>query len=100
MISSAGSTVKVSYQHCETKEQAYDEVIKQITPELLAKYNVPVDFDYAAKESRISAIGKGFKLHVFFYEDHLTLDLQMSLLLRPFRKQILQSLEKQLGKVV
>jgi hypothetical protein len=46
------------------------------------------------------AKGKGFTLNVAFKEDHCAINLDVSFILKPLRKKILEGIDKQFRRVV
>lgn len=92
--------MKLNYNHCKTKDEAYQKAKALITPDLLAKYKVSPNFVYDDANKVVKAKGSGFELIVTFFDQHLELDLNLSLILRAFKTTIMTSLERQLGKIL
>ena len=92
--------VKVQYEKINDATAAFDKVKTNITPETIAKYNVKADLQYLADEKRILAKGSGFQMKMDFMADHVLIDLDLSLFLKPFKTKILESLEKQIRRLV
>lgn len=92
--------MEIEFQHSQNSQEAYDKVKSMVTPELLEKYGVKADFEYQDDQKVIVGKGKGFDLKVQFTEKSLKLDLNLALLLRPFKSKVLASLERKISKVI
>ena len=90
----------IEYKNCSTKDEAYEKVKSAITPELLDKFKVKVDFNYNDEYKIITASGKGFTLDVNFYDTELDYKLDLSFMLKAFRSGIESTINKQVGRVV
>jgi len=88
----------VNYNHLNNKEEAYAAVKESVTPELLSKFQVKAELDY--QEDKIVAKGKGFKLIMSFEDNACTVKVELSFLLKPLKKKVLEGIEKQLIRVV
>jgi hypothetical protein len=88
----------MNYQQVKDKEEAYGKIKEAITPELLAKYKVKPSFEYL--EDKIIASGKGFTLTMNFYADHLNYDLKLSLLLKPLKGKITESIDRKIQRII
>ena len=66
----------------------------------MSKYKVKADFVYYDESNTIIARGKGFDINMNFYDDHAAIDLDLSFLLKAFKSKILDTLERQIGKVI
>ncbi|MDA8793489.1 hypothetical protein N9N67_09590 [Bacteriovoracaceae bacterium] len=91
--------VKVPYMNNSNKNEAYGKVKNTITPDLLAKWKVNADLSYKDNQE-ITAAGKGFTLTLIFEETEIIADLNLSFLLKPLGKKILEKIEHQIKKVV
>lgn len=89
---------KILYQKLKNKDEAYVAVKEAVTPEMLARFQVKAELEY--KEDLIVAKGKGFQLDMGFDDDGCWYKLDLSFVLRPLKKKILSSIEKQLLRVV
>jgi hypothetical protein len=92
--------MEVNYAKSENKTQAFESVKGAITPELMAKFQVKADVNYNENDGVIVASGKGFELTCKFFEDKVSLDLNLSLMLRPFKNKVLDSIKRQVERVV
>lgn len=93
-------SIKIDYKQVENKDQAFDAFKENVTPEAIEKYQVKADFDYRKDQNKIQAKGKGFDFTVEFKEDHAALDLNLSFLLKPLKGKILDSLERQITRIL
>jgi hypothetical protein len=92
--------IKVNYSNSADKAAAYQAVKTYITPETLEKWKVKADITYEDQGQMIKAKGAGFELNINFLDTHAEATLNLSLLLRPLKGKIEESLEKQLKRVV
>jgi hypothetical protein len=90
--------LKVNYNNVANKDEAYEEALKQITPEYIAKWKIKADISYDKDKGEIKAVGKGFKLGLSFSEDQCKVDLDLSFLLKPLRGTVLEAVESKLKK--
>jgi len=93
-------SLKVNYSKVDNKAAAFQAVKGHITPELIAKFKVKADIDYNEKDSKISAVGKGFELNINLTDSFAEATIKLSLVLRPLKGKILEGIEKQLTRVV
>lgn len=93
-------SVKINYSKVDNPQDAYAKVKENITPETMERYKVNASFDYNDSANKIKAKGKGFELNMDFHSDHATINLELSFLLKAFKQKILDSLERQIGKVI
>jgi hypothetical protein len=77
--------MKINYVKTSNKEEAYQSVKENITPETIAKYQVQAELTYNADE--IIAAGKGFKLVMSFDDSKANVDLELAFLLKPLKKK-------------
>ncbi len=90
--------LEVGFNKTNNKEEAYEAVKNAITPELLEKFKVKADIAY--NMDNIQATGKGFTLDMNFMDEKVGLTVKLSLILKPLKGTILDSLEKQIKRVV
>jgi hypothetical protein len=90
--------ISVPYKQVENKEAAYQEALKQITPEYIAKWNIKAEVNCDEARHCMSAKGKGFDLKLEFKESECEVSLDLSFLLKPFRKNVLETIERKLIK--
>lgn len=93
-------SINVNYTNAKDKEHAYQSVKEYITPATLEKWKVNADIKYDDSGRKINAKGKGFELIINFLDTQVQAELNLSLLLRPLKGKIEESLEKQIRKVV
>ncbi len=93
-------SLKLDYKKAKSKEEAYKKIKKEITPKLLAKYNVDADIIYDDENCSIRAKGDSFSFDLDCYDDGIRGDLSLGFLLRPFKGKVLESLEKKLKRIV
>ena len=92
-------SLKVKYSVAQSAEEAYNLARAQITPEYVAKFNVPADITYPGSNV-ISAKGKGFELVLTFEEDQCLVDIDLSFFLKPVKGKVLETVENKLKKTV
>ena len=90
---------KVNYFNTSTKADAYKAACEQITPEYIAKWNMKADIAYNEPNS-ITAEGKGFTLTLNFTETAVEVTCKLSLMLKPFKGKVLDTVESKLKKHV
>lgn len=88
----------VSYKNVKNQDEAYQEALKQITPEYISKWNIKADVNCDEANHCMSAVGKGFELKLDFKENECQVFLKLSLLLKPFKKNVLETIERKLEK--
>lgn len=91
---------KINYSKVADASSAFALVKENITPDTMAKYKVKADFNYDEKNKVIHAKGSGFNLKMNFLADHAVIDLELSFLLKAFKQKIMESLEKQISRIV
>lgn len=88
----------VDYNNTNNKEEAYNVAKEVITPEYIAKWNVKAEVNFDDAKKYIEANGKGFTLSLSFSEDSCGVDCKLSLLLKPLKKTILDTVQRKLEK--
>jgi hypothetical protein len=91
---------RIDYTRHEDKMSAYHSVKTNITPEVIARFNVKADMYYDDNLPMITATGKGFTVTMKFDDSLVDLDLDLSFLLKPARGKIEEMLTKQLKRVL
>ena len=91
-------SMKIDYKQITDATAAYAKVKQVITPEFISKFQVKADINYDDANKQVSAKGSGFKLDLCFYEKHCEVDLDLSFLLKPLKKTILEKIESQIKK--
>ena len=90
--------LKVSYQKATTADEAYDIASKIITPEYIAKWKIKADILRNDTDRQLKAKGKGFLLELSFTDTEAQLKCDLSLMLRPFKKTVLEKMEEKLKR--
>ena len=91
--------LKVNYTHTSNQAEAFQAAREQITPEYIAKWNMKADISYNEPNS-IIADGKGFTLTLNFKEYAVEVSCKLSLMLKPFKGKVLDTVEGKLKKHV
>lgn len=91
--------LKVPYAHITDKKQGYEQA-KKIIPEVISKFGVNADVKNDDTNSSLSAKGSGFEAKIEFKETEAIVKLDLGFLLKPFKNKILETIEKQIKKVV
>jgi hypothetical protein len=92
--------LQVPYKQAKSKDEAYKIACEQITPDYVAKFNVKAEIAYDESRGLIKAVGKGFTLELSFKETQADVSLELSFLLKAFKKTILETIERKLNKHV
>jgi hypothetical protein len=90
--------LKVSYYKVTTRHEAYQEARSVITPEYIAKWKVKADISYDDANTCIKAKGKGFSLELEFTEHEARVSCDLSLMLKPFKRTVLETIEGKLKR--
>jgi len=91
--------LKVPYAQITDKKKGYEQA-KKIIPEVISKFGVSADVKNDDANSCLSAKGSGFEAKIEFKEKEALVHLSLGLLLKPFKGKILETIEKQIKKVV
>jgi hypothetical protein len=91
--------LKVPYSNITDKKQGFDAA-KKLIPEVIAKFGVKADTKIDDAQSLIEAKGTGFSAHIKFTETEAQVKVDLNFLLKPLRGKILETIEKQIKKVV
>lgn len=90
--------LKVPFKTAKSKKEAYDLARAQLTQEYIAKWNIPCEVSYDDANCKIKAEGKGFTMNVAFSESEAQVSLDLSFLLKAFKKTVLEKVEHKLAK--
>jgi hypothetical protein len=90
--------LRVPYSKLGTKEDAYNEAKSIITPEYIAKWKVKADISYDEPNTKMKATGKGFTLELIFADNEAQVKCDLSLMLKPFKKTVLETVENKLKR--
>jgi hypothetical protein len=91
--------LKVPYANITDKKQGYDAA-KKLIPEVISKFNVSADIKNDDAATMLTAKGSGFEAKIQFTETEAILSVELGFLLKPFKAKILETIEKQIKKVV
>ena len=91
--------LKIPYAQVFDKKQAYQGA-QQLIPSVAAKFGVKADVESREEDFLLIAKGSGFKAQIQFLDAYVEVRVELGLLLKPFRGKILETIEKQIKKVV
>ena len=91
--------LKVPYSNITDKKVGFDAA-KKLIPDVIAKFGVKADTKIDDATNTINAKGSGFSANIVFTESEAQVKLDLNFLLKPLRGKILETIEKQLKKVV
>ena len=91
--------LKIPYAQVTDKSQAF-EGTKKLLPSLLNKFGVTAQVEADDVLFSLKAKGSGFEAQIHFHETEAEVRLNLGLLLKPFKGKILETLEKQIKKIV
>lgn len=91
--------LKVPYAQITDKKQGYEEA-KKLIPEVIQKFGVTADMKNDDANSTVVAKGSGFEAKIQFTDTEAIVNLDLGFLLKPFKGKILETIEKQIKKVV
>jgi hypothetical protein len=91
--------LKVPYANITDKKQGFDAA-KKLIPEVIAKFGVKADTKIDDANALIEAKGTGFSANIKFTETEAQVKVDLNFLLKPLKSKILETIEKQLKKVV
>lgn len=91
--------LKVPYAQITDKNIGYEKA-KQLIPEVITKFGVNADVKNDDANSTLTAKGSGFEAKIQFNETEAIVNLDLGFLLKPFKGKIMETIEKQIKKVV
>lgn len=91
--------VKVPYANITDKKKGYDEA-KKLIPQVIEKFGVKADVKNDDANHSFTAKGSGFEAKVQFTDTEAVVNVDLGFLLKPFKGKILETIEKQIKKVV
>lgn len=91
--------LKVPYASITDKKQGYEQA-KKVIPEVIAKFGVTADVKSDDANTLLSAKGSGFEAKIEFKDTEAVVNVDLGFLLKPFKGKILETIEKQIKKVV
>ncbi len=89
----------VNYSVATSASEAYSLSKEQITPDYVAKFNIPCEINYI-DDRQIEASGKGFTLTINFTESAAEVELKLSFMYKPFKNKVLEKIESKLKRTV
>jgi hypothetical protein len=90
---------KVPYAKITDKKQGYDQA-KKLIPEVIEKFGVTADVKNDDDQTTLKAKGSGFEAKIEFKDSEAVVSLDLGFLLKPFKGKIVETIEKQIKKVV
>lgn len=91
--------LKIPYANITDKKQGFDAA-KKLIPDVIAKFGVKADTTTDEATNTISAKGTGFSANIQFTETDAVVKVDLNFLLKPLKGKILETIERQLKKVV
>lgn len=91
--------LKVPYAQITDKKLGYEQA-KKLIPEVIAKFGVKADVTSDDASAILKAKGSGFEAKIEFKESEAVVSVDLGMLLKPFKGKILETIEKQIKKVV
>ena len=91
--------LKVPYSNITDKKQGFDAA-KKLIPDVIAKFGVKADTNINEATSTIDAKGTGFSAMIQFTDTEALVRVDLNFLLKPLKGKILETIERQLKKVV
>jgi hypothetical protein len=91
--------LKIPYSNITDKKQGFDAA-KKLIPDIIAKFGVKAETTADEATNTISAKGIGFNANIQFTETDAVVKIDLNFLLKPLKGKILDTIERQLKKVV
>jgi hypothetical protein len=91
--------LKVPYAQITDKKQGYEKA-KKLIPEVIQKFGVSADVQNDDPSTTLKAKGSGFEAKIEFKETEAIVNVDLGFLLKPFKGKIMETIEKQIKKVV
>jgi hypothetical protein len=91
--------LKVPYSRITDKKQGFDAA-KRLIPEVIQKFGVKADTSIDEASCTIDAKGSGFSAMIQFTDHEALVRVDLAFLLKPLKGKILETIEKQIKKVV
>ncbi|HXH30227.1 MAG TPA: polyhydroxyalkanoic acid system family protein [Bacteriovoracaceae bacterium] len=91
--------LKIPYSQITDKNKGYEQA-KKLIPEVISKFGVNAVMNNDDANSTLTAKGSGFEAKIIFGETEATVSLDLGFMLKPFKGKILDTIEKQIKKVV
>lgn len=90
---------KVPYTKITNKNDGY-EAAKKLIPEVISKFGVKADVKNDDANTTLNAKGTGFGAKIEFTDSEAVVSVDLSFLLKPLKGKILETIEKQIKKIV
>lgn len=91
--------LKVPYTQITDKKAGYEQA-KKLIPDVIAKFGVKAEVKNDDSNTSLTAKGSGFEARIQFTEKEAVVNLDLGFLLKPLKGKILETIEKQIKKVV
>ena len=91
--------LKVPYAQITDKKLGYEQA-KKLIPEVISKFGVSAEVHNDDATSTLKAKGSGFEAKIEFKETEAVVNVDLGFLLKPFKGKIMETIEKQIKKVV
>ena len=91
--------LKVPYSNISDKKIGFDAA-KKLIPDVIAKFGVKADTKIDEATHTINAKGTGFSANIQFTDTEAVVKVDLNFLLKPLKSKILETIERQLKKVV
>ncbi len=91
--------LKVPYAQITDKKQGYEQA-KKLIPDVIQKFGVTADVKNDDANTCMTAKGSGFEAKIEFKDKEAVVSVDLGFLLKPFKGKILETIEKQIKKVV
>ena len=90
----------LDYTKAADEVEAFKIVRENMTDDYLSQFHIEHEISYDDKKRTMIASGRGFTLTVIFKEEWVECELDMSFLLKPFKRKVLNALKGQLEQVI
>jgi hypothetical protein len=91
--------LKVPYAQITDKNKGYEQA-KKLIPEVISKFGVKAEVNNDDANTTLTAKGSGFSAKIEFNETEAIVNVDLGFMLKPFKGKILDTIEKQIKKVV
>jgi hypothetical protein len=91
--------LKVPYTNLTDKKSGYEQA-KKLIPDVITKFGVKADLKNDDTNNSLTAKGPGFEAKIEFRDTEAVVNLDLGFLLRPLKGKIMETIEKQIKKVV
>lgn len=91
--------LKIPYTQITDKKSGYEQA-KKLIPEVISKFGVSADVKNDDSNTSLTAKGSGFEAKIQFLDTEAVVSLDLGFLLKPLKGKIMETIEKQIKKVV